>query len=793
MKTKRLLLSLVTLLVAAVSWADVAIDETNFPDEKFRNWLKSQSYGSDGVLTDAEIAGVTSISITSRSIKSLQGIEFFTALKMLWCYNNQLTTLDVSKNTALTDLYCYGNQLTALDVSKNTALTSLNCSSNQLTALDVSKNTALTGLWCYENQLTSLDVSKNTALTWLLCSNNQLTSLDVSKNTALTWLYCSGNQIKGTAMDALVESLPTVSSGAMYVIYNENEGNVMTTTQVAAAKAKGWNPQYTTNGWSWQEYAGSEPVTESIAINETNFPDMSFRNYLLKQSYGSDGVLTDTEIAFVRNIDVSGTYSSLGAISSLKGIEFFTALDRLYCNNNQLTALDVSKNTALTILCCDNNQLTALDVSKNTALITLSCYGNQLTALDVSKNTALTYLQCYENQLTALDVSGCTALKTLICHSNQLTALDVSGCTALTSMSCFSNLLTALDVSKNTALTSLSCYSNQLTALDVSKNTALTWLDCYRNQLTALDVSKNTVLTNLNCYNNQLTALDVSKNTALTSLRCHSNKLTALDVSKNTALTSLSCFSNQLTALDVSKNTKLTGLYCDNNQLTALDVSGCTALTWLECDSNQLTALDVSKNTALTGLYCYSNQIKGTAMDALVESLPTVSSASMRVIYNDNEGNVMTTTQVAAAKAKGWTPRYYDGSRWQDYAGSEPEPEPIPIEPLKKCATPTINFADGKLQFTCETEGVEFVSKVTLKNSDEGEYEGASVPLTTAYTVTVYAKKDGYENSDVATKEINLSGTDYGKKGDVNGDGEVGMPDVMYIVNYILNGKFPEE
>ena len=29
--------------------------------------------------------------------------------------------------------------------------------------------------------------------------------------------------------------------------------------------------------------------------------------------------------------------------------------------------------------------------------------------------------------------------------------------------------------------------------------------------------------------------------------------------------------------------------------------------------------------------------------------------------------------------------------------------------------------------------------------------------------------------------------------GDVNGDGIVSMPDAMYIVNKILNGKFPDE
>ena len=56
---------------------------------------------------------------------------------------NQLTSLDVSKNTALTWLSCGYNQLTALDISENTALTQLNCISNQLTTLDISKNTTL--------------------------------------------------------------------------------------------------------------------------------------------------------------------------------------------------------------------------------------------------------------------------------------------------------------------------------------------------------------------------------------------------------------------------------------------------------------------------------------------------------------------------------------------------------------------------------------------------------------------------------------------------------------------------
>ncbi len=81
----------------------------------------------------------------------------------------------------------------------------------------------------------------------------------------------------------------------------------------------------------------------------------------------------------------------------MRGIEYFQSLTKLCCDWNQLTALDVSKNTALTYLFCSSDQLTSLDVSKNTALTNLYCYSNRLTTLDISKNTALTELDCSYN------------------------------------------------------------------------------------------------------------------------------------------------------------------------------------------------------------------------------------------------------------------------------------------------------------------------------------------------------------------------------------------------------------
>jgi uncharacterized repeat protein (TIGR01451 family) len=188
------------------------------PNAKFKAALIGNEVdkNKDGEIQVSEAAVVTGLNVGNQSITDLTGIEAFTALTILYCYRNALTTLDLSKNTALSRLDCSDNRLTALDLSNNTALTYFNCNNNQLTTLDLSKNTALTQLSfdysklttidlsknialtridCFQNQLTSLDLSKNTALIFLSCPFNQLTSLDLSKNIALTNVSCNNNQL----------------------------------------------------------------------------------------------------------------------------------------------------------------------------------------------------------------------------------------------------------------------------------------------------------------------------------------------------------------------------------------------------------------------------------------------------------------------------------------------------------------------------------------------------------------------------------------------------------------------
>lgn len=195
---KVLLLALPLMVMCAVScekeeeWTDDS-PIIQFKDPKFLEALLDNNYigengitfhtdrNGDGQISEKEAATATAVSLSGSDIRHLDEIKYFTAITILGCSENQLTSLDVSKNTALTIVYCANNQLTSLDLSNNIALEELYCFNNQLTSLDLSNNTGLRRLSCIENKLTSLDLSKNIALTALLCSDNPLLKLILYK------------------------------------------------------------------------------------------------------------------------------------------------------------------------------------------------------------------------------------------------------------------------------------------------------------------------------------------------------------------------------------------------------------------------------------------------------------------------------------------------------------------------------------------------------------------------------------------------------------------------------------
>ena len=185
----------------------------------------------------------------------------------------------------------------------------------------------------------------------------------------------------------------------------------------------------------------------------------------------------------------------------------------------------------VTQLLCTSNQLTSIDISKNTALESLSCGSNQLTSLDVNNNINLTYLSCRDNELIDLAINELPALRTFYCYNNQLTSLVMNELPALTTLNCYNNKLTSIDVSRYKALRELNCSINPLSSLDVTNNTVLSSLFCNYNLFSSLDISKNVQLKTLSCIANQLTGDNID---ILFSI-LHSNYISGktVDVSYN--------------------------------------------------------------------------------------------------------------------------------------------------------------------------------------------------------------------------------------------------------------------
>ncbi|HWT73857.1 MAG TPA: InlB B-repeat-containing protein [Mobilitalea sp.] len=189
--------------------------------------------------------------------------------------------------------------------------------------------------------------------------------------------------------------------------------------------------------------------------------------------------LSQLDASGAANLELLSCSDNYITVLNINGLN---KLVSLYCNGNLITSLDVSNNTTLECLDCGGNTISNLKVTGNNSLLTLECDMNFLSVLDVS-NLPLQKLVCNNNLLTTLNLSTNSALQYLDCSSNQLTSLDVSNNTELYDLYCGNNLLTTLDLSNNEHLVNLYCNNNILTSLNVSGISYLWRFDCRYNHL----------------------------------------------------------------------------------------------------------------------------------------------------------------------------------------------------------------------------------------------------------------------------------------------------------------------
>ncbi|WP_316636145.1 leucine-rich repeat domain-containing protein [uncultured Flavobacterium sp.] len=615
---------------------------TLIPDSNFEQKLINLGIDTDGlngkVLT-YNISTVKFLDLTKSNISDLTGIQDFVSLTDLYCGQNSLTTLNVSKNTALTtldcnnnritsldvsnniallNLSCYANQLTALDVKVNTALTKLDSGSNKYTALDVSSNTALTFLGCNTSQLTSLDVSKNTALNLLDCRENKLTHLDVSKITTLTELYCQSNQLtnldvsKNKALEFLncaknqLTTLDVSINTALVGLYSNS--NQLTSLNLKNANNVKFaylsligNPNlsciqvddvnYSNANWSAKKDAGA--TFNTLCEAYTLIPDINFEKALIAKGIDTgttDGMVLTSSIESITELNLY--YSN---ISDLTGIQNFKALTSLNVMSNKLSTVDLSKNLALNYLLINHNDLTTLDISNNTALENLVASNNKLQNIDVSKNLKLKYFTCSSNQLTTIDVSNNKELILLSCQLNQLKSLDLSQNKNLALFTCSENkTLTNVDLRNgNNKNMQIAPY-----VIDFTKNPSLTCI------LVDNALYSNENWTNFKEKSASFSTVDCSQITAIPD-PAFEDKLIYLQIDTdgkngtvlNTSISNISTLnienSNIKNLTGINGFSGLSTLNCSSNLLTALDLSHNKTLTFLDCGSNNLTSLNI--------------------------------------------------------------------------------------------------------------------------------------------------------------------------------------------------------
>ena len=388
-------------------------------------------------------------------------------------------------------------------------------------------------------------------------------------------------------------------------------------------------------------------ITQS-AIPVLDIPDPNFKAYLVANyDQNSDNEISRFEIEKLKSLIVS----SLG-IASLEGIEHFTNLKGLSCDNNSLTELDLSKNTQLTELTCGYNKISKLILPPNAEKMTwLSCGDNKLTGkLDCSNWVNLTNLDCHTNNFTALDLTGCSELIGLSCGNNNLTSLNVQDCSNLTTLQCGGNKLSSLDISMCPYLLTLSCGNNNLETLDLSNCHNLDRLFCQDNKLSSLDISMCSKLSLLYCQNNMLTLLTLGTASTLRDLDCSQNQLSSLIATSCTSLTQLTCDNNNIRILDISNCYNLGELIWHNNPFEEINLGDVASITFhnyaaiydptkttdypylrnalnnstklkitssrysrLDVSNNQLESLDISQSPNIQELYCTYNNL--TALD----------------------------------------------------------------------------------------------------------------------------------------------------------------------------------
>lgn len=384
-----------------------------------------------------------------------------TNLTLLDCHHNELIELNVSRNQNLASLTCDGNQLTTLDLSKNNSLSHLSCAENRLACVDFSHMVGSTinadgnrrpiavrtdGKFDLAT-LPGFDVSKATNWTGGSVSDTTL-SVNAGANE-VSYQYNCGNGVKPTFI--FETSLPINEKNFPDANFRKYiKGNIAGGRDVLTVEERSKVKIININKKDISDLKGIEafPNLTELDCGNNSIQKLDLRqNPMLITLKCNKNQLTQLDLS--KNPDIDYLNCSENQLEQLDVSHL--KLEYLYCSHNDLEQLDVKNSKWLRELDCSKNELTVLDVdvTHKPNLERVECQNNQLTSLILGQNKLLKKLNCAHNQLTQLNLNNMISLKELNCANNQLTVLDVSDSPELTTLWLKNNHLTSLNLDNN--------------------------------------------------------------------------------------------------------------------------------------------------------------------------------------------------------------------------------------------------------------------------------------------------------------------------------------------------------
>ena len=295
--------------------------------------------------------------------------------------------------------------------------------------------------------------------------------------------------------------------------------------------------------------------------------------------------------------------------------------------------------------------------------------------------------------------------------------------------------LTTITIPENSQLTSIGewAFSNCASLISITIPEGVTsigeWAFSNCTSLTAITIPEGVTSIGNNAFYgcSSLTTITVAEGNAVYDSRGGCNAI--IETNSNTLIVGCS-------ATIIPESVTSIGSYAFRNcsSLTAINIpEGVTSIgDWAFRECSSLTSVTIPEGVRSIGNGAFCDCSSLTAITCNAITPPTVASLTF---YGVDKS-------IPVYVPAGSVEAYKSASYWSEFTN-------IVASSLGKCATPTIGYADGKVVFACDTEGVTV--KSSIKENVTGDYRDMEVAFIPTYTITAYATKKQYEDSDVAT------------------------------------------